>query len=213
MTTDLYNLKNERVGTVELPERIFKIKWNPDLVHQALRTQLSNRRTKSADTKDRAEVRGGGKKPWKQKGTGRARHGSIRSPIWKGGGVTHGPIKERDYGLKINKKMRQLAIFSALSKRLKDGEIKVIESLDIQEPKTKSASKLLSGFFGKKSRLNALLVPKESNKNIYNAVRNIEGIHSLSPKSLNIYDLLKYKIILIDKDAVEVINKHYRETN
>jgi len=89
----------------------------------------------------------------------------------------------------------------------------VIESLDIQEPKTKSASKLLSGFFGKKSRLNALLVPKESNKNIYNAVRNIEGIHSLSPKSLNIYDLLKYKIILIDKDAVEVINKHYRETN
>lgn len=213
MTTDLYNLKNERIGTVELPDRVFNVKWNPNLVHQALRVQLANRRTKAAHARGRSEVRGGGRKPWKQKGTGRARHGSIRSPIWRGGGVTHGPTKEKKYELKINKKMKQLAIFSILSRRLKDGEIKIVRSLQINEPKTKLASQILNGFLvkGKKSKLNALLVPSESNRNIYKASRNLENVHALNPKSLNVYDLLRYKTILFDKEAVEVIDKHYHE--
>jgi len=213
MTADLYNSKNERVGTVELPDRVFGVRWNADLVHQALRVQLANRRTKAAHAKGRSEVRGGGRKPWKQKGTGRARHGSIRSPIWKGGGVTHGPKKERSYELKINKKMRQLAIFSVLSRRLKDGEIKIVDSLPVNEPKTKSVSGLLSGFFGKNknNKTSVLFIPQESNKNIYKASNNLKNIHALDSKSLNVYELLKYKTVLLNKEAVEIINKHYHE--
>lgn len=220
MIADLYNLKNERTGSVELPDRVFKVKWNPDLVHQALRAQLSNSRSQTAHTKGRGEVRGGGKKPWKQKGTGRARHGSIRSPLWKGGGVTHGPTKEKKYELKINKKMKQRAIFSLLSRRLHDGEIKIVESLQISEPKTKSAKIAIDGLFernkkslpaGRQGKLSALLIPAAVNKNIYKATRNLVSVKALNPKSLNIYDLLKYKIILLDKEAVETINKHYHE--
>lgn len=212
MNTDLYNLKNERAGTVELPERVFGVKWNPDLVHQALRVQLNGRRNQSAHAKDRSEVSGGGKKPWRQKGTGRARHGSIRSPLWKGGGVTHGPTKERDYTLKINKKMKQLAIFSVLARRLKDGEIKIIDSLVIKEPKTKILNDSLKGFIPeKKMTLNALIIPAEGDKNIYKATRNLAKIGTTSAKSLNIHDLLKHKQILMDKSAVAVINEHYHE--
>lgn len=212
MNVDLYNLNNERAGTVELPERVFGVKWNPDLVHQALRVQLNNRRNQSAHTKGRSEVSGGGKKPWRQKGTGRARHGSIRSPLWKGGGVTHGPTKDRDYSLKINKKMKQLAIFSVLARRLKDGEIKIVDSLVITEPKTKILNDSLKGFIPeKKVILNALIVPAEGDKNIYKATRNLAKIGAISPKSLNIYDLLKHKQILMDKSAVAIINEHYHE--
>jgi len=213
MTADLYNLKNERTGSVELPDRVFKVKWNSDLVHQALRTQLSNSRSSGAHAKGRSEVRGGGRKPWKQKGTGRARHGSIRSPLWVGGGVTHGPKKEKKYELKINKKMRQLAVFSLLSRRLHDGGIKIVESLQISEPKTKSVKIVLDNFFkgNKKDKLSALLIPAAVNENIYKAVRNLVNVKALNPKSLNIYDLLKYKTVLLDKESVETINKHYHE--
>ncbi|MEK7196006.1 MAG: 50S ribosomal protein L4 [Patescibacteria group bacterium] len=212
MNADLYNLKNERAGTMELPERVFGVKWNPDLVHQALRVQLNGRRNQSAHAKGRSEVSGGGKKHWRQKGTGRARHGSIRSPIWKGGGVTHGPTKERDYTLKINKKMKQLAIFSVLARRFKDGEIKIVDSLTIKEPKTKILNDSLKGFIQeKKVTLNALIIPAEGDKNIYKATRNLVKVGATSAKSLNIYDLLHHKQILMDKSAVSVINEHYNE--
>jgi large subunit ribosomal protein L4 len=212
MNADLYNLKNERAGTMELPERVFGVKWNPDLVHQALRVQLNGRRNHSAYAKDRSAVSGGGKKPWKQKGTGRSRHGSIRSPLWKGGGVTHGPTKERDYSLKINKKMKQLAIFSVLARRFKDGEIKIVDSLIINSPRTKILNDSLKGFIPEKRiTLNALIVPAEGDKNIYKATRNLAKIGAISPKSLNIYDLLRHKQILMDKSAVAVIDKHYHE--
>src|SRR3989344_4898318 len=212
MNADLYNLKNEHTGTVELPERVFGVKWNPDLVHQALRVQLNGRRNHSAHAKGRREVSGGGKKRWRQKGTGRARHGSIRSPLWKGGGVTHGPNKERDYSLKINKKMKQLAIFSVLARRFKDGEIKIVDSLAIKEPKTKILNDSLKGFIPEKRvTLNALIIPAEGDKNIYKATRNLAKIGATSAKSLNIYDLLKHKQILMDKSAVTVIDKHYHE--
>jgi len=209
MKTDLYNQKAEKIGTIELPDRIFARPWNPDLVHQALRTQLANRRRTTAHTKGRGEVRGGGKKPWRQKGTGRARHGSIRSPLWKGGGVTHGPVKEKKYALKINKKMRQGAIFSVLSRRLQEGELKVVDSLEVGAGKTKSLIAALGAFF--KTKSNALLIPQPKNKNIYQASRNLPKVKSLDPRALNVYDLLKYKQILLDKEAIPEIDKHYHE--
>lgn len=207
MKTDLYNQKAEKIGTVELPERVFGRKWSSQLVHQALTAQTANSRQTLAHAKGRHEVRGGGRKPWAQKHTGRARHSSIRSPIWKGGGVAHGPVKERIFEVKINKKMKQAAIFSVLSRKLKDGEVKIVDSLEIKEPKTKLVASLLMGLSNKSS---TLVVPSEKNPNIYRATRNIPKAKSLSPKALNIYDLLKYKNVLLDKEAVAVIDSTYK---
>ena len=126
MNADVYNLKNEKVGTVELPESVFGVRWSPVLVKQVAEAQSANARDPWAHTKTRGEVRGGGRKPWRQKGTGRARHGSIRSPLWVGGGKAHGPRNERDYSQKVNKKMKRTALFSVLSRKAKDGEMKSI---------------------------------------------------------------------------------------
>ena len=207
MKTDVYDTKAKKVGTVELPERLFGRRWNADLVHQAIRIQTANRRRNIAHAKDRSEVRGGGRKPWRQKGTGRARHGSIRSPIWRGGGATHAPLKERNLGLRISRKMRQGAIFSAFSERMKNGEVKVIDSLAIDEPKTKKLSEILDNFTETKQNLLIITAPK--NKNIYIASRNLKQVKSLDSRSLNTYDILRYKNILIEKDAVPEIEKHY----
>ncbi|KKT21953.1 MAG: 50S ribosomal protein L4, partial [Candidatus Nomurabacteria bacterium GW2011_GWF2_43_8] len=138
----IYNQKGAETGTISLPDRVFAAKWRSDLVHQVVESMRSNKRAGTADTKDRGEVRGGGSKPWKQKGTGRARHGSSRSPIWVGGGVTHGPLAEKNYKRKISKKMRAQALFSVLSKKLKDGEIIFIDSLSLSGIKTKNALKV-----------------------------------------------------------------------
>ncbi len=211
MKADLYNSKNEKIGTVDLPERIFGMRWNGDLVHQALLAQIANSRRPSAHVKGRSEVRGGGKKPWRQKGTGRSRHGSIRSPLWKGGGVTHGPNAERDPSVKLNWKMRQLAIFTVLSRRFRDSEIKFVDSFNISEPKTKVMTLTLEKVLASK-RLNALLVSEENRPNIYRASRNLKEIKSTDPRALNVYDLLKYKTVLIDKEALPVIEKHYHAT-
>jgi len=207
MKTDVYDNKAKKVGTVDLPDRVFGHSWNPDLVHQAIRVQTANQRVKSAHVKDRSEVRGGGIKPWRQKGTGRARHGSIRSPIWKGGGVTHGPTKARNFFLRINKKMRQGAMFAILSKRLEDGEIKIVDSFGVDEPRTKKLTEVLNNFSEKEQSV--LIIPNTSNKNVYQASRNLEKVKSLDPRSLNAYDLMKYKQILLEKEAVEEIDKHY----
>src|ERR1043166_6090887 len=125
----IYDQKGGEAGTINLPARVFGAPWRSDLVHQVVESMRSNKRAGTADTKDRGEVRGGGKKPWKQKGTGRARHGSSRSPLWVGGGVTHGPLAEKNYKRKISKKMRAQALFSVLSKKLKDGEIIFVDTL------------------------------------------------------------------------------------
>src|SRR5476651_911859 len=139
MEAKIYNQKGVASGNITLPEKVFAAKWRSDLVHQVVQSMRSNKRAGTADTKDRGEVRGGGRKPWKQKGTGRARHGSTRSPIWVGGGVTHGPLAEKNYKRKVSKKMRAQALFSVLSKKLKDKEIIFVESLSLSEIKTKSA--------------------------------------------------------------------------
>lgn len=199
MKVQIYNLKNEAVGEIELSDKIFARPWNADLVHQALLAQQANRRIPWAHTKGRSEVSGGGKKPWKQKHTGRARHGSIRSPIWRGGGTTHGPSKERDFSQKINKKMLRAAIYSVLSKKLAEGKLKVVDSLALELPKTKTLFAVI------KKVLPALLVSTIKNQNLNRASRNIPRAKSLNGASLNVEDLLKYKNILLDQNAVTEI--------
>lgn len=206
MKADLYNKDGQKIGQIDLPSRIFGVSWNADLVHQALRTQAANSRQPLAHAKGRGDVRGGGKKPWRQKGTGRARHGSIRSPIWKGGGVTHGPNKEKVFSLKINKKMRQQAVFSVLSRRLKDGEMRIIDTINVAEPKTKLLVSWLKVFSPKE---NALCVVGQENKNIYKAANNLPKVSIASARTLNVYDLLRPAMILMDRVAVEEIKQHY----
>ncbi len=206
MTTDIYNKEAEKIGTIELTDRLFGRRWNSDLVHQALVVQEANARKNVAHVKDRSAVSGGGKKPWPQKGTGKSRQGSTRSPLWVGGGVTHGPTKERDFGMKLNKKMLQSAIFTVLSRKLRDGDIKIIDSLNLADSKTKTLSKVLSNF---SEKLHILLIPNVGNKGIYAASRNITNVKSLSPKTLNVRDLLKFKNIFIDKDAIQILDEHY----
>ena len=153
MKADVYNLKNEVVGTMELPAEVFGTKWNATLVQQVLEAQLANARQPWAHVKDRSEVRGGGKKPWRQKGTGRARHGSTRSPIWVGGGKAHGPRNDKDYSQKVNKKMKRVALFSVLSKKAKDGEVKVFDTLVVRGAENKErCGGVEDGTFAKERR-------------------------------------------------------------
>lgn len=216
MKADLYNKSAEKIGTVELPERVFGRKWAPDLIHQALRTQVANSRERVAHSKGRSEVTGGGKKPYAQKHTGRARHASIRSPIFRGGGVAHGPEKTRNFERKINKKQRQAALFSILSKKLAEGEIRIVDSLSLEKGKTKEVFTFLNNFVSKatgtepkKLKLSVLIVPEVNNRSIFRAARNIPKVKSLSPKSLNVYDILKYKHMILDKEAIAEIEKTY----
>jgi len=199
MKTQIYNLKGDQVGEMDLNDKIFARNWNPDLVHQALLAQQSNRRKPWAHVKTRGEVSGGGKKPWRQKGTGRARHGSIRSPIWVGGGVTHGPRNERDYTKKLNKKMLRAAIYSVLSKKLNDKELRIVDAFNFEKSKTKLMHGAIKNF------LPALVVPSTGNKIVHRVTRNIQRAKTINGASINVEDLLKYKTILIEKRAVEEI--------
>ena len=208
MRVDIFDQKNKKVGTAEVSDKVFGAKWNPDLVHQVVQAQIANSRISIANTKGRGEVRGGGKKPWAQKGTGRARHGSSRSPIWIGGGVAHGPKKERNFTQKINKKMKRLALFSVLSKKFADGEVKFVEKLETDAPKTKSVAGMLKNLEPKK--VSTLLLPGNGAKNIYRGAANLPKVKALDPASLNVYDLLIVKNVLIDQGAAEVISNHYR---
>lgn len=205
MKVPVYNLEGKKIDEMEVSEEIFGRKWNPDLVHQALLAQTANRRKIIAHAKGRSEVSGGGRKPWRQKGTGRARHGSIRSPLWRGGGVTHGPIKEKQYGRKINKKMKRFAIQSVVSKKLAEQELKFIDSFGVPEQKTKLLDQALKKFLAKPKKnknLSVLLIPGKDNKIIFRISANIPKVKSLHPNSLNIEDLLKYKNILVERNAV-----------
>ncbi|OGY99268.1 MAG: 50S ribosomal protein L4 [Candidatus Liptonbacteria bacterium RIFCSPLOWO2_01_FULL_52_25] len=213
MKVDVYNLKNEKVGTVELPEKIFGVKWSPLLVQQIVRAQLANKRRPWAHAKTRAEVRGGGRKPWRQKGTGRARHGSTRSPLWVGGGKAHGPNKERDFSQKVNKKMRRAALFSILSRKLKDGDVKIVDSLAVAEPKTKLLFAPLRAALGltkAQKNFDVLLITEHGNKNVVRASSNIPKAKAVHPESLNVYDSMNHKHIFIEKSAVAEIAKHYQ---
>jgi large subunit ribosomal protein L4 len=144
METKVYNQKGKEVGNIALPESIFGLPWNADLVHQTVVAMQANARTPVAHTKTRGEVRGGGKKPWKQKGTGRARHGSTRSPIWIGGGITHGPRNDKDYSQKVNKKMKVKALYTVLSEKVRKGEVLFVEDISTEEIKTKKAVEIMN---------------------------------------------------------------------
>lgn len=211
MKIDIFNKENNKIDAMELPEKIFKAKWSPILIKQALLTQKANSRQNLAHTKDRAEVRGGGKKPWKQKGTGRARHGSIRSPLWIGGGVTFGPRKEKNFSRKINKKMKQLAVFSVISKKIKDDNFKIIDELSfLNEKKSKKAIDGLKNLINFNNSSNSfLLILPSVYKSANLAVRNLKKIDAISAKSLNIYDLMKWKNIITEKSAIEEMIKQY----
>lgn len=210
MKADIYNLENSKVGTVDLSEALFGAKWNPTLVQQVLLAQLANVRRPWAHAKGRGEVSGGGKKPWRQKGTGRARHGSTRSPLWRHGGKAHGPNKERDYSQKVNKKMKQAALASALSKKLKDNQVKIYEAFHIAEPKTKLAAEVLrkaAGTAKNRKSLNVLVIRDPENRMLTRAVRNIPKAKVLDPGSLNVYDVMNYKYVFFEKNAISALNK------
>lgn len=215
LNISVYNTKGEEVGKTKLPAEVFDVEINNDLVYQAVATQLANRRLPLAHTKDRGEVRGGGRKPWRQKGTGRARHGSIRSPIWKGGGSTFGPRKERVFNKKINKKTKRKALLMALSSKFKDKELIVLDKLELKEAKTKIMAKILENIFVKKQKTknknqeSVLIATAKKDEKIIKANRNIPYTKSISADSLNIIDLLSFKYFLIDKEGIKVIEKTY----
>jgi len=211
--SDVYNQKGEKTGTADLPAEIFGVEINPDLVRQVLTAQMANSRQVSAHTKGRGEVRGGGKKPWRQKGTGRARHGSIRSPIWKGGGVTFGPTKERNFKLKINKKMKRQALFMAISGKRNDGELVLVDDLRIAEPKTKLVAAIFSNLkSGTKKELNkgTLVVLAEKDENFIRAAKNIPYLKTAPANSLNVADLLSFKYLLMPKEVIAAIKEIHK---
>lgn len=203
MKTIVYNQKGEEEGTTLLPKEIFEVKMNPDLVHQVVVSQMANRRRIIAKTKTRAEVRGGGRKPWQQKGTGRARAGSIRSPIWRGGGKTFGPTTEKVFKKKIPKKMKRKALFMTLSAKVKNNLILVLDSLKIEKPKTKLITEILNKLFLKKG--SGLIVLAKKDNNIIKAARNIQKVDTIQAKDLNALDLLSYKYLVIPKEAIKII--------
>jgi large subunit ribosomal protein L4 len=212
MTADIINLKNEVVGTIDLPQRVFGAKWNEALVKQVLTAQGANARSPWAHARDRSEVAGSGKKPWRQKGTGRARHGMTSSPIWVGGGKAHGPRNDRDYSQKVNKKMKQAALFAVLSQKFRDGEVKIMETLTVEAPKTALMASALRGVLGMKKgakRYDALLVPAGTNAIVARAASNLQKAKTVTAASLNVYDILNHANILLEQESVAVIEKHY----
>lgn len=211
MEYPLYNQKAENIGKVDLPDKIFNLEMNNDLVHQVVTSLMSNKRQVIAHAKGRAEVRGGGKKPWRQKGTGRARHASIRSPIWKGGGVTFGPTKERNLKKKINKKMARKALFMVLSSKVKDKQLFVLDGVKLDNPKTKEMAVILKNFsnlMGNKPK--TLLVLPLMDDNIKRSSKNLPNLSAVEARNLNPLEVLSYKYLVLVKDSVEALNKTFK---
>ena len=205
MKTDLYNQSGEVVGDVDLPDKIFGVAMNADVVKQAVDAQLANSRQVIAHAKDRSEVRGGGKKPWKQKGTGRARHGSSRSPIWIGGGTTHGPRSERNYDRAINKKMRRKALYTALSQKLRDGELVFVDSLSFAEPKTKDGAIAFTSIaksaglakIEKGKRITTNIFVYNLDANTEKSFRNLANTEINDARNMNPYDIMQRQYLII----------------
>jgi len=208
MKAEVYNQKGEVVEEMEVPQNIFDVAFNSDLVYQVYKSLLSNQRKPLAFTKDRSEVRGGGKKPWAQKGTGRARHGSIRSPIWKGGGVPFGPRqKEENWKKKINKKMKTASVKIILSQKLKDKEIKIIDKFELKEIKTKEFFNVLKQIFKKDITKSILVLLDKKEQNFKRAVKNIPKIEIANVSDVNILNLLNNKFVILSKEALATLEK------
>ena len=218
METNIYNSKGKKEGSLKLPETVFGLKWNGDLVHQVMHSILANTRAGTADTKGRAEVQGGGRKPYKQKGTGQARQGSSRSPIWKGGGVTHGPLAEKNYKQKVNKKMASKSLATVLSAKLRDGQVLFVDSLSLgKDPKTSEAAIMVQAFakipgfekLANAKKPKAMIVIPTVDRVITNSFRNIPQTALSLAKDLNTIDVLnhQYLIVVAPEPSVEVLTK------
>lgn len=200
----VYNMKGEVVGDIELKAEIFDAPINEHLLHAAVVAQLANKRQGTQSAKTRAEVSGGGRKPWRQKGTGHARQGSTRSPQWTGGGVVFAP-KPRDYEIRLNKKEKRIALKSALASRVSEGKIFVIDELKVDEIKTKTMVELLNGLNVKK----ALVVLNSNDQNVILSTRNIPDVRTALTNTINVFDILKYDAFVVDKAALETIEEVY----
>lgn len=206
MKLPVYNIEGKEVKKIELADEIFGLKWNADLVHQVATSMLSNARANTAHTKDRGEVRGGGKKPWQQKGTGQARHGSSRSPIWVGGGITFGPKNLKNYDRKINKKMKNKALSVLLSQKIRDNEIILVDSINFDKPKTTDAKKILSAL-AKNDEFKTLVTKRKNsaviglsgrNTNTEKSFNNFGNMIVEEVRNINPILLLNYKYLVIE---------------
>lgn len=208
----VYNQEGKETGKISLPAKIFGLKVKEAVISQAVQAQLSVSRVNRAHTKTRGEVRGGGKKPWRQKGTGRARHGSTRSPIWIGGGVTFGPRNDKNFAKKINKKMKRQAILMALSGKFKDNEILLMDDLKLENIKTKELARIISNFkkeFKKDFDRSILFILPRADEKVILSARNLKNVGTIGAGSLNIIDLLSKKYLVMTRETVSAIEKVY----
>ena len=200
----VYNIEGKEVGTIDLSDAVFGVEVNEHLVHMAVVNQLANKRQGTQKAKTRSEVRGGGRKPWRQKGTGHARQGSIRAPQWTGGGVVFAPTP-RDYEVKMNKKERRAALKSALTSRVQDNKLVVLDELKFDEIKTKAMKNVLTNLKVDK----ALVVMPQLDQNVVLSARNIENVATATTSTINVYDVMKYSTVILTKDAVASIEEVY----
>ncbi|MDD5032007.1 MAG: 50S ribosomal protein L4 [Patescibacteria group bacterium] len=225
---NIYNQKAEAIGEMNLADKVFGVAANKNLIHQAVVAQMANNRQVLAHTKDRSEVRGGGKKPWRQKGTGRARAGSSRSPIWKGGGVTFGPLKDRNFSKKINKKMKRGAIVMALSDKVAGGNLLVVEKLDVDGYKTKIFNKIIEGLEKvlnksskpetgakktekkKEKNRSVLIINEKKDEKVKYSGRNLVGAEIINLENINIVDLLRYRNLILTVESVKKLEGRYK---
>jgi large subunit ribosomal protein L4 len=201
---DVLNVNGQKVDEIILSDAVFGVEVNEHVLYEVVKNQLANKRQGTQSAKTRAEVRGGGRKPWRQKGTGRARQGSTRSPQWVGGGIVFAP-KPRDYRYTVPKKVRRLAMKSALSAKVQSGEMIVLDSLNMDTPKTKEFTQILKNLNANK----ALIVMGEKNENVIKSANNIQGVQTALVNTINVYDILKYDLFIITKDAVEKVEEVY----
>ncbi|MBQ1328101.1 MAG: 50S ribosomal protein L4 [Eubacterium sp.] len=203
-TVAVYNTDGKEVEKIDLSDNIFGVEINENIVHKAVVTILANNRQGTQSAKTRSEVSGGGKKPWRQKGTGHARQGSTRSPQWTGGGVVFAP-KPRDYSQKLNKREKQIALFSVLSSKVQDNKLIVVDELNLEAPKTAAFVKVLDNLKAE----SALVVTKDKNDNVVLSARNIPAVDTTISSTINVYDILKHDSLVITKDAVKAIEEVY----
>lgn len=212
MKIKVYNQSAEAVKDLELSAKIFGVKPNNELLHQVVIASQANARQVLAHTKDRSEVSGGGKKPWKQKGTGRARAGSSRSPLWIGGGVTFGPRKDRNFKQKINQKMKQKALFMSLSDKVLTGTLVILDNLNFTEYKTKNFNAMLTAVEKKvlaNDRRDILVINDSKNEKAQYSGRNLKGVKIINLENINLFDILNYKNLLVTEEAVKVLTDRY----
>jgi large subunit ribosomal protein L4 len=200
-TVDVYNQNREKVGTADLPDAVFGAEVKEHLLYAAVRYQRAAARQGTHKAKERAEVRGGGKKPWRQKGTGRARQGSTRSPQWRGGGVVFGP-RVRSHAHKLNKKVRKAALCSALSRRCEESRVVVLDELSFEQPKTRQVVDLMQRF-----ELGDMLLVATADDNVVKSARNLSSVTVLPPEGVNVYDVLKRSVVVVTKDAAEALGQ------